>query len=119
MTSKIINMAERIKDEKDRLLESMFASEPIADNGFSKLVVRRVRRKLLIRRLTLPFAAIVGGLIAFKPLSGLISVVFGVLQQLPDEFVNKAVAGLPTLQLVVTGGLILVAAMVSLSMLED
>ena len=119
MTSKIINMVERMKDEQDRLLESMFASEPIADAGFSKLVVRRIRRKLLIRRLTLPAAALIGGAIAIKPLSGLLALAYQVLLQMPDELVDTAVASLPTLQLVVTGGLILVAAMLSLSMLED
>lgn len=119
MTSKIINMVERMKDEQDRLLEAMFASEPIADDGFSALVVRRIRRKLLVRRLTLLIAALIGGLLAFKPVGGLVSVAFQVLEQLPGEFVATTVANLPTLQTVVTGGLILAAAMLSLSMLED
>ncbi len=119
MTSKIINMAERLKDEEDRLLDSMFASEPIADGGFTRRVVRRVRRKLLLRRLTLPIAALIGGIIAFKPVSGLLGVALQVVEQLPDEFVAAALGSLPTLQLIVSGGLILFAAILSLSMLED
>ncbi len=112
-------MAERIKDEQDRLLESMFASAPVADDGFTRRVVRKVRRKLLLRRLTLPVAALIGAIIAFKPVSGLLGVVLQVAEQLPDEFVAAALASLPTLQLVVTGGLILFAAILTLSMLED
>ena len=119
MTSKIINMAERIKDDKDRLLESMFASEPIADNGFSEQIVHRVRRKLIVRRLTLPVAALIGGAIAFKPISVLVSAVYRVLQQLPGDLVPSVAGSLPSLQLIVTGGLILFAAILSMNMLED
>jgi hypothetical protein len=82
-------------------------------------VAHRIRRKLLIRRLTLPVAALIGVAIAIKPLSGLLGLAYQILLQLPDELVESAVASLPTLQLVVTGGLILVVAMFSLSMLED
>ena len=119
MTSKIINMAERIKDDKDRLLESMFASEPIADNGFSEQIVRRVRRKLLVRRLILPVAALIGGAIAFKPLVALVSTLYQILQQLPGDLVGSAANSLPSVQLIVTGGLILFAAILSMNMLED
>ena len=56
MTSKIINMAEHIKDDADRMLESMFASDPVPDDGFSVRVVRKVRRRIWVRRLTLPIA---------------------------------------------------------------
>ena len=54
MISKIINMADKIKDAEDRLLESMFESPPLADDGFSVEIVRKVNRKLWFRRLTLP-----------------------------------------------------------------
>lgn len=119
MISKIINMAERIKDDKDRLLESMFASEPIADNGFSEQIVHRVRRKLLIRRLTLPLAALIGAAFAFKPLTAIVSTIYQVVQQLPGDVVGSATNSLPSMQLIVTGGLILFAAILSMNMLED
>ena len=119
MTSKIINMAERMKDEQDRMLDAMFASDPIDDDGFSRFVMRRVRRKLLVRRLTLPVAVLIGGLIAFKPVSGLFGIVLQLLQQLPDEYVSATVASLPTLQTIVTGGLLLFVGILSLGMLED
>ena len=119
MTSKIINMAEHMKDEQDRMLDAMFASDPIDDDGFSRTVMRRVRRKILIRRLTLPIAALVGGLVAFKPVSALFGIVLQLLQQLPDEYVSATVASLPTLQTIVTGALLLFVGVLSLGMLED
>ena len=119
MTSKIINMAEHMKDEQDRMLEAMFASDAIADDGFSAQVIRRVRRQMMLRRFTVPLAVLVGGLIAFKPFSAIVGVAYQLLLQLPDELVASTVASLPTLQLVVTGGLVLCAAIFSLSMLED
>ena len=119
MISKIINMAERIKDEDDRLLEAMFASDPIADDGFSELVVRRIRRRMLLRRLSLPLAALIGGAIAFKPLLALAGFVYQLFLQLPDEFVTGAANSLPALQLVVPGGLLLLVAIMALNMIED
>ena len=112
-------MAERIKDEQDRLLESMFDSAPVADDGFSEQVVRRIRRKLLIRRLTLPAAVVAGGLIAFKPAAGLLVAAYKVLLGMPDDLVTAATGNLPSLQLIVTGGAILLATLLSLNMLEE
>lgn len=112
-------MAEHMKDAQDRMLESMFASAPIADDGFSAQVVRRVRRKMILRRLSLPVAVLIGGIVAFKPFSTLVGIAYQLLLQLPDELVASAVASLPTVQLIVTGGLVLCAAVFSLSMLED
>ena len=119
MTSKIINMAEHMKDAQDRMLESMFASAPIADDGFSAQVLRRVRRRMMLRRLSLPIAVLIGGIVAFKPFSSILGFAYQLLLQMPDELVDSAVASLPTVQLIVTGGLILCAAIFSMSMLED
>ncbi len=119
MTSKIINMADKIKDADDRRLEALFHSAPVADDGFSDRVVRRIRRRLYLRRLTLPVAAIVGGLLAFKPAAGLVLSTYQILSGMPTDFLTSAAAYLPSLQLTVTGGLILFAILMSLSMLED
>jgi len=119
LTSKIINMAERIKDEQDRLLESMFESAPIADNGFSSQIVRRIRRKLWIRRITLPAAVLVGGLVAFQPVMGLFKGTYQLLSSLPVDVLPSLEGSLPSLQLIVTGALILFVLMFSLNMLED
>ena len=122
MTSKIINMAERIKDEQDRLLESMFESAPIADNGFSRQIVRRIRRKLWIRRITLPVAVLLGGLVAFQPVVAILRGLYQVLSSMPGvpaDLVPSLAGSLPSLQLIVTGALILFVVMFSLNMLED
>jgi len=119
LTSKIINMAERIKDEQDRLLESMFESAPIADDGFSGQIVSRIKRKLWVRRLALPVAALLGGLIAFKPMAALLKGIYGLLVSMPAELVPSLSGSLPSLQLIVTGALILFVTLFSLNMLED
>jgi len=119
LTSKIINMAERIKDEQDRLLESMFESAPIADNGFSTQIVRRIRRKLWVRRVTLPAAVVLGGLVAFQPVVGLLKGVYQVMSSMPINLVPSLESSLPSLQLIVTGALVLFIVMFSLNMLED
>mgnify|MGYP001823834575 FL=1 len=97
----------------------MFASSPIADDGFSALVVRRIRRKMMLRRMSLPLAALIGGAIAFKPLLALAGFAQQLLLQLPDELVAGATDSLPALQVVVTGGLLLLVAVMALSMIED
>ncbi len=119
MTSKIINMAERMKDEKDRLLESMFVSEPIADDGFSKQVIRRVRRKLFLRRLTLPVAALIGGIIAFKPTIALLGVLIEFSKVIPQDMLDATAIVVPQLPMLVLGAMLLATCLVGLRALED
>ena len=109
MTSKIINMAERIKDEEDRLLESMFESAPIADDGFSESIVRRV---------------LIGGAIAIKPLTGFVMAVANLSALIPPELISSAtelVPQLPTAQLstIVLGAMLLAAILLGLRSLEE
>ncbi len=123
MTSKIINMAERIKDAEDRLLESMFESAPIADDGFSDRVVKRVRRKLWLQRLALPVAAIVGGVFAIKPLADLVTVManlsFSVTSLVPEELVTATAGLIPQAPFVVLGAMLLAACLLGLRAIED
>ena len=119
MTSKIINMAERIKDEKDLLLESMFASEPIADNGFSARVVRKVRRRIWLRRLTLPVAGLIGALIAFKPLTQLVTLIAGLVQVIPQDVLDASSIVVPQLPMLVLGAMLLATCMIGLRMIDD
>jgi hypothetical protein len=79
-------MAEKLKDAEDRLLESMFAAEPIADDGFSQRIVTHIRRRVWVRRLALPVAMLVGGLVAFKPAMQLVTVSSTLLGVVPREF---------------------------------
>ena len=112
-------MAERIKDEQDRMLESLFASEPIADNGFSTRVVRQVRRRIWLRRLTLPTATLVGALVAFKPLAQLVTVVAGLSRMIPQDVLGVSAIVVPQLPMLVLGAMLLATCMFGLRMLED
>ena len=104
MTSKIINMAEKLKDAEDRLLESLFASEPIADDGFSRRVVTRIRRRIWVRRLALPIAMIAGGAIAIKPASQLLVAVSKLLTVVPQDVVVKPADWLPQVEGIAISG---------------
>lgn len=119
MKSKIINMADKIKDAQDRLLESMFQAEAIADDGFSDRIVGKIQRRLWVQRLALPIAAAIGGVIAFKPAMALIAIVSQLSLSVPGEYVALATDRLPPLQLIVTGGMLLVIAVLSIRMLEE
>ena len=83
MRSTIINMAERMKDNEDMQLESLFAPDAIADNGFSAGVMKRIRRLMWVRRLALPIAFVIGAAIAFKPLVSLVTVLAGLVSAIP------------------------------------
>ena len=119
MTSKIVNMAEKIKDAEDLKLESLFASDPIADDGFSDRIVRRINRGLWIRRLTLPIAALIGGLIAYKPFMALVGVLQSFASATEVDFLGPAQAALPQIQMVVMGAILLVIGLVSMRLTED
>lgn len=116
-------MAERIKDAEDRLLESMFESAPIADDGFSAGVVKRVRRKLWLQRLALPVAAIFGGAFAIKPLADLVTVMtnlsFSVTSLVPEELVTATAGLIPQAPFVVLGAMLLAACLLGLRAIED
>jgi len=96
-------MAEKLKDAEDRLLESMFAAEPIEDDGFSHRVVTRIRRRLWLRRLALPVAMLVGGGIAIKPASELLSAMTKLLTVVPQNLVEAPASWLPEVQGVAIG----------------
>ena len=119
MTSKIINMAEKIKDADDRLLESMFAAAPIADAGFSAAVVKRVRRQLWLRRLAVPVAALIGGAIAIKPLAGFVTIVASLTPMIPPQMIDATTSMLPQLSTIVLGAMVLGVCLLGLRALED
>ena len=104
MTSKIINMAEKLKDAEDRLLESMFAAESIEDDGFSRRVVAHIRRRIWLRRLALPVAMLVGGAIAIKPATELVIAVSKLLTIAPESVVQVPVNWLPNVQSIAIAG---------------
>ena len=119
MTSKIINMAEKLKDAEDRLLESMFQSEPIADDGFSDRIVTRIRRRLWLRRLALPVAMVVGGAVAAKPVSQLAVAATKLMTVLPQDMFAMPLDWVPQIQLVVLGAMLLAAGGLGMRLIED
>ena len=112
-------MAERIKDAEDRYLESLFESAPVADDGFSRRVVGKVRRRLWLRRLALPVAATIGGVIAFEPVSTLAKAAIGLSTLLPQEFLGNMLEFVPQAQTIVLGAMLLAVCMLGLRTLED
>lgn len=113
-------MADRLKDDEDRALEALFDSQPIADDGFTRRVVARVRRRLWIRRLLLPAAVVVGAAIAAEPALALFAALGNILPLLPTESLTlPRVSGLQDVSVwfVVTGAAI--AAMLLLPVLDD
>jgi hypothetical protein len=120
LKSKIINMADSIRDKDDERLAQLFASEPVADDGFSATIVRRIRRRLWLRRLALPVAAAIGASISFRPLVNLATSLGDVVQALPIPVDAAAAAHwLPSLPMIVTGGMLFVAMLVGIRLLED
>ncbi len=123
MKSVIINMADRMKDLEDSKLESLFASAPIADDGFSICVENRIRRQMWVRRLALPIALLVGGAIAIKPLAGLVMQLLNFAAALFTS-VNSSLGGLsasilPQYSTVIFGGLLALAFVVVTRLLEE
>jgi len=119
LTSKIINMAERLKDDEDRLLESLFASAPIADDGFSAMIEKRVRRQLWLRRMVLPVAALVGAIISFKPLAGLVTMLAGLTTLIPQDVLKVPSEVVPQLPMLFMGAMLLAMCMLGLRALQE
>ena len=112
-------MAERTRDAEDRLLDSMFQSQPIEDDGFSVRVVRRIRRRIWIQRLALPVAMLIGGAIALKPAMQLFSILSRYLGAMPQEAVAASLDSVPQLPMILLAGTLLVFAAVTFRMFEE
>ncbi len=129
MISKIINMADKLKDAEDRLLESMFQSAPIDDAGFSQRIVSHIRRRLWIQRLALPVAMLIGGIIAIKPAMQLVTVASKLLTVVPQGLLELPASMLPQvesvafgaslLQMSVLGAMLVVAGVLGTRMLNE
>lgn len=122
MTSKIISMVDRLKDNEDLKLEALFRSGPVADDGFSDLVVRRVRRRMWIQRLTLPIAIGIGAVFAAKPVAQLVTLVPKIVSSIPLErvgFVDLPVEGFIQGPTIFFGGILLAAMLMVGRMLEE
>lgn len=118
----IIYMADRLKDDEDLKLESLFRSQPVQDDSFSVRVVSRVRRRIWVRRLAMPVAITIGTLIAAKPLLQLVNAIPKLLMIVPDSIGslnNLPLSSLPQNSTVIFGSMLLFAVMMVGKMLED
>ena len=115
-------MAERIKDKDDLVLEGLFRSDPLPDDGFSATVMSRVRYRIWIRRLALPTALLLGLTISAKPMvqfldaiPGIVTAIFGDalrLEQLP-------VLTVPQLSTMLLGASALMAIVLASRLLDE
>ena len=122
MTSKIINMAERMKDKEDLQLEAMFRSDPLADDGFSAQVLKRVRRRIWVRRLSLPIAIAIGIAISAKPLLQITGVAAGLVESLLGLSLSLdqlPLGNLPQASTIMVGVTLVMAAMLGSRLLEE
>jgi len=112
-------MADKIKDAEDRLLESMFRSEPIDDDGFSDRIVTRIRRHIWLRRLALPIAMLTGAAIAIKPLLQVVAVFSTLTDSVPQYSFAMPEVILAPLPILVAVGCLLVVGIVTFQVSED
>ena len=112
-------MAERMKDNEDLALEALFASEPLADDGFSRKVMQRLRRRLWVRRLALPTAVVAGLAIAAKPATEMVGAFSGLTGLLPEGLLAQATSQIPQLSSMVLTGVVMVVAMVLMPAFDD
>jgi hypothetical protein len=115
-------MAERIKDKEDLKLESMFRSEPIADDGFSVKIVSRARRQMWVRRLTLPAGIGVGAAIAARPMMELAGIAPTLLNSVAGGLINLdklSLSGMPQASTIILGATLLMAVLFASKILEE
>jgi len=116
-------MADKMKDATDRKLESLFASDAIADVGFSTRVEKRIQHQLWVDRLALPIAILVGGAIALKPMIALLIALSRLTTALPHNVISTigglASGNLPHLSTIVTGVILALAFVMVSAFLED
>jgi hypothetical protein len=115
-------MVDRLKDSEDLKLEALFRSEPVADNGFSERIVKRVRRRMWVQRLTLPTAIGIGAIIAAKPVAQLVILVPRIISSIPLDrisFVDLPLEGLIQGPAIFLGGILLAAMLMVGRMLEE
>ena len=115
-------MAERLKDSEDLKLEALFRSESVLDDGFSARIVSRVRRRMWVRRLSLPTAFVIGAIIAAKPLTqiaALVPKVAGVFPQSLESVFDFQLGGIFQGPTIILGIMLLAATMMIGRMLEE
>jgi hypothetical protein len=107
-----------MKDAQDLKLEALFASSPIADDGFSARIEKRIRRRSLVRQFAMPVAVLLGGIVALKPMIELVSGILRFLTlssgELGAQLSGLTASSVPSLTMII-GGSMLALAFVLLS----
>ena len=112
-------MADKIKDAEDRLLESLFRSEAIDDDGFSDRIITRIRRHIWLRRLALPIAMLTGAAIAIKPLLQVVAVFSTLTDSVPQYSFAMPEVISAQLPILVAIGCLLIVGIVTFQVSED
>ena len=97
----------------------MFQAEPIADDGFSRRVMGRIRRQVWVRRLALPIAMVLGLAIAAKPALQLVSIGSQVFGSLATASVLPHAVLAPQMPIVIVVGLGLAFAVLTFRLFEE
>lgn len=112
-------MVDRMKDKDELALEALFSSEPIADDGFSRRVAARVRRRMWLRRLTLPTAMALGTLIAFKPLVQVLTALGGAFSNMPMDQLALPEGLIPSMSTFIIGLVVATVAAFFVPLLDE
>lgn len=112
-------MAEKIRDEEDRLLETLFASTPIEDNGFSARVAGRIRRKQRFRSVCVSVALVVGSLISLQPAIALLSMLYHLLFDASTGLFAASADRIPSLTMFVAGGVLAALLVLGMRLADD
>ena len=98
----------------DEWLKQAFSQPALADDGFSKAVMRRVRRRAWLRRWTMPIATVIATAVAARPAIDLLLFVnslFGVaiakveLLSVPTDWFMHSATGMVTVAMIVFAGI--------------
>lgn len=112
-------MVDRMKDKEDLALEALFRSEAVRDAGFSRRVMKRVRRRVWLRRLALPVALLVGGAVAFQPAVEVASALLALVSGLSVSAPLVSARSLAELAPAALLAAVMVAALIFAPLLED
>ncbi len=107
-------------DAQDRLLRELLSHPPLADDGFSERVVRRIRRRAILARWLLPAAWTTGALVAAGPALALLGRLTATLASVPDWLPGPLSASVtPALGALLSGLVSAAAVAFAVRLLED
>ncbi|HEX5788025.1 MAG TPA: hypothetical protein VFY03_07580 [Woeseiaceae bacterium] len=112
-------MADYSRDADDRWLDALFAAPPVADDGFSERIVRRIRRRQQVRRLCLVVATVIGGATAWQPAMAFTRFAVSLLQELPGDLFGTVAEAVPSTAMLVGGGVLFLVTAFAFRLLED